>query len=251
MKKVKIIIMSIMLSTAFCINAIAGEWKFNDLGWKYQNEDGSYMTNTWGEINGKWYYFNRDGYMLSDTITPDGYQVNKNGEWTQSNTITNGTKNTETKYTFETSSNWVKKGNIPEGEYIYYPSSISENVIVKGSYSPMSNFNYIKLYEDDVINSGTYIPVGESGELDITKEGVFWVGKDIKAGTYSLTRLNPNDNRATCTVFASIPSSKDEFAPQHNIEQDLFVSRIANKTVTVKDGQYIQLIDCSADFVRP
>ena len=157
---------------------------------------------------------------------------------------------TENKYVFNDTGEWVGDGNIPEGEYIYYPGDQRGSVIVKGSYSPMSNFNYIKLYEDDILNAGTYVPASEVGALDISKEGVFLVGKDIKAGTYNITRIDPKNTRAECTVFASIPSSKDESALHNNIDQDLFVFS-ESKEVTVKDGQYVQIIGCAADFVRP
>ena len=58
MKKSKIILVSVILSSLFSLNAFAGEWKNNDSGWRYQEEDGSYPVNEWKEINGNWYYFN-------------------------------------------------------------------------------------------------------------------------------------------------------------------------------------------------
>lgn len=35
----------------------------------------------WREIDGKYYYFGTDGYMLADTVTPDDYQVGADGAW--------------------------------------------------------------------------------------------------------------------------------------------------------------------------
>lgn len=245
MKKIKLLSTTIILSSMFCINAFAGEWKLENAGWKYQKDNGSYVENSWEKVNEKWYYFNERGYMLSNTVTPDGYNVNGSGEWVQLDKT-----NEKPNYIFDSQEKWVDKGRIPEGEYVYYPNGQIGDVIVKGSYSSMSNFNYIKLYKGDIINPGSYIPVADSGLLDITKEGVFLVGKDVKAGTYTVNRLDPNNTRATCTVFASIPSSKDESTSQYNMDQDLFVFG-KPKTVTVKDGQYIQINGCSADFIRP
>lgn len=242
MKNLKVIVATIALSTSFCLNVFAGEWKSDNSGWKYQNDDGSYVKSSWKEVNKKWYYFNEGEYMLSNTTTPDGYKVNQSGEWIQS-------KETGKKYVFESNGNWVDDGSIPAGEYIYYPGDQRGAVMIKGSYSPMSNFNYIKLYKGNSLNPGTYVPVSETVELDISKEGVFCVGRDIKAGTYNVTRIDPQNTRATCTVFNSIPSSKDESMPQNNVDQDLFVFS-ATKEVTVKEGQYIQIIGCSANFVR-
>lgn len=56
-------------------------WQQNETGWWWQNSDGSYPTNTWKWIDGKCYYFGADGYILLNTTTPDGYQVNENGVW--------------------------------------------------------------------------------------------------------------------------------------------------------------------------
>ncbi|KXB57461.1 cell wall-binding repeat protein, partial [Gemelliphila asaccharolytica] len=33
----------------------------------------------WEIIGGKWYYFDINGYMLVDTITPDGYYIDTDG----------------------------------------------------------------------------------------------------------------------------------------------------------------------------
>lgn len=45
------------------------------------NMDATYPVNTWKEIDGKQYYFGSDGYMLHDTVTPDGYTVGSDGAW--------------------------------------------------------------------------------------------------------------------------------------------------------------------------
>ncbi len=250
MKKTKIIVISALLLISSCFNSFAGTWKQENNGWKYQNDDGSYVSGSWKEVNGKWYYFDQGGYMLSNTTTPDGYTVNELGEWVQSITDIKAKTGAKT-YTFNSRSEWVRDGNIPEGEYVYYPVEQGTDMIVKGSYSVMSNFNYIKLYKTDIVNPGTYIPVSEAGELDITKEGVFLVGRDIKAGTYTLTPTKAVSSRAECIVFSEMPSSKDASLPQKNMEQDFFVGKKANNTVTVNDGQCIQIKECTANFVRP
>lgn len=242
-----------LLSLLFVTTSFAGDWKQDDKGWRYQEDDGTYPSNSWKEINNNWYYFNEGGYMLSDTTTPDGYIVNKSGEWVKPKE-TVAPSSTAKKYTFSEKDRWVSKGKIPEGEYVYYPNTQMKDAIVAGSSSLNCNFNYIKLYKDDIINPGIYVPVSEAGELDITKEGVFLVGRDIKSGTYSLTPFKYDGSKliiSMCTVFNSIPSSKDESSPQKNMDQDFYVNRLRNNTVTVKDGQYIQIIGCSANFVRP
>lgn len=81
---------------------LKGTWQRNNTGWLYVLSDGSYVTYTWKEIDGNWYYFNADGYMLvgwqningnwyyldlnsgkmlANTTTPDGYYVNSSGAY--------------------------------------------------------------------------------------------------------------------------------------------------------------------------
>lgn len=252
MKKSKIIFSSMILSSLFCLSVFAGEWQHNDSGWRYQEGNGSYATSEWKEIKGNWYYFNEGGYMLSDATTPDGYIVDKSGEWIEPKETVAPSSTAKT-YTFSEKDRWVNKGKIPEGEYVYYPNTQMKDAIISGSSSLNCNFNYIRLYKDDVLNPGTYVPVSDAGELDITKDGVFLVGRDIKAGTYNLVPIKGDGSKlmiSMCTVFNTIPSSKDSSAPQKNMDQDFFVLKNRN-TVTVKDGQYVQIINCTADFVRP
>ncbi len=49
-----------------------------DKHWYYFGEDGA-IKEGWVQNGGKWYYIYSDGLMAYDTITPDGYSVNKNG----------------------------------------------------------------------------------------------------------------------------------------------------------------------------
>ena len=54
--------------------------------WYYLNPANGEMFLGWKEINGKHYYFNIDssrqqGAMYRNERTPDGYNVNDNGEW--------------------------------------------------------------------------------------------------------------------------------------------------------------------------
>ena len=56
-------------------------WQNSGYGWWYQRANGTYPHNEWEIINGIWYYFDENGYMLADTTTPDGYYVDINGAW--------------------------------------------------------------------------------------------------------------------------------------------------------------------------
>lgn len=76
-----------------CIPAFAGQWVSNTTGWWWQNDDGSWPANSWQWLDGnkdgvsEFYYFGKDGYLLVNTTTPDGYKVNADGAWTDNGVI--------------------------------------------------------------------------------------------------------------------------------------------------------------------
>ncbi len=80
-------IMAAALTLSGSITAFAGSWQQDGSGWWYQNDDGSWPANTWQWINGKCYYFDESGYMLSGTTAPDGSTVDESGAWTDENGI--------------------------------------------------------------------------------------------------------------------------------------------------------------------
>lgn len=97
-KKYLVLGLSLAAMLSLSNTAYAGDWKQNQVGWWWQESNGSYPTNQWKLINGKWYYFDQVGYMVHDkwigdyylgsdggmltnTITPDGYQVDASGKW--------------------------------------------------------------------------------------------------------------------------------------------------------------------------
>ena len=88
MKREKVLAASILLAVSMSGTAFAGEWKQDSIGWWYQNDDGSYPSNTWQWIDGNYdgiaesYFFDANGYCLMNTVTPDGYTVDLNGAWT-------------------------------------------------------------------------------------------------------------------------------------------------------------------------
>lgn len=72
-------------------------WKKDTKGYWYEIEDGSYTANSWKKIENKWYYFDSNGYMktnswiwkyyvgkdgamLISATTPDGKKVDENGK---------------------------------------------------------------------------------------------------------------------------------------------------------------------------
>ena len=80
------------------VTAQTETWRRDDAGNWYSgasrdNLDNSYVSNGWWWIydaaagNMKCYYFDGSGYMLANTTTPDGYQVNEKGEWVKDGAV--------------------------------------------------------------------------------------------------------------------------------------------------------------------
>lgn len=63
MRKMKLLIATIVLSAVMSTAAFAGEWKQDNTGWWYQNDNGTYPMNGLKEIDQIWYYFDNTGYM--------------------------------------------------------------------------------------------------------------------------------------------------------------------------------------------
>lgn len=96
---------ALLLSLTCNINAFAG-WNEDETGWWYSvgasdgKENDTYFTNEWKWIDGnadgiyECYYFGNDGYLLTSTETPDGYDVNSNGAWTEDGIVQTRTSNT-------------------------------------------------------------------------------------------------------------------------------------------------------------
>ncbi|MBT9778782.1 hypothetical protein GPL15_20080 [Clostridium sp. MCC353] len=94
-KTVKLLTAVVLLSLSASMVSYAGSWKQDEekknmygpenqaevSSWWYQEDDGSYPAQCWKQIGQKWYYFNQDGWMLQDTITPDGKKVDESGAW--------------------------------------------------------------------------------------------------------------------------------------------------------------------------
>ena len=106
-------------SSVLAFSAMAGVWKQDNVGWWYDNGNGTYPSNSWqwidGDNNGtaECYYFDRTGYMLANTTTPDGYQVNALGAWVENGTVkTRNVRGTgQTGYTKSNSKSEEKKSN--------------------------------------------------------------------------------------------------------------------------------------------
>ena len=83
----KMVIAVLFATAAVSMSALAGQWRQDDTGWWYQNENGTYLKSEWSWIDGKCYYFNEDGYCLQSVQTPDGYSVDAQGAWIEGGVV--------------------------------------------------------------------------------------------------------------------------------------------------------------------
>lgn len=56
-------------------------WLLWNNSWYYLSPGTGVMIVGWIKVKDKWYYLYPDGKLAAQTITPDGYSVNENGEW--------------------------------------------------------------------------------------------------------------------------------------------------------------------------
>ena len=67
--------------------AVAGQFVQDEKGVRYQNDDGTFATQVWKwlDIDGDGtflsYAFDENGYLYSNTTTPDGYTAGADGSW--------------------------------------------------------------------------------------------------------------------------------------------------------------------------
>ena len=86
---------ALMMSVMAAIPGFAAGWQKNNTGWWYgTNADNStWYANGWQWIDGngdgfaECYYFDGNGYIATNGTTPDGYQVNADGQWMQDGVV--------------------------------------------------------------------------------------------------------------------------------------------------------------------
>lgn len=96
MKKLKFakVIASLLIAVSLlALNPIgaSAEWRQNRIGWWYA--EGSSYAIGWKLIDGKYYYFSSNGYMMHDTYV-EGYKLGTDGAWVVATPTISTTTNT-------------------------------------------------------------------------------------------------------------------------------------------------------------
>ena len=80
-KKAAMIALAGAMTLAAGMTAYAGQWIQTGDVWRYLNDAGQLQADGWQWIDGKCYYFDATGNLLTATTTPDGYTVDDDGAW--------------------------------------------------------------------------------------------------------------------------------------------------------------------------
>lgn len=175
MKK-RLVLAAAAMTLAMSMPAYAGTWRQDAAGWWYQNEDGSYLANGWEWLDGNQdgmaesYYFDQNGYLMTNTITPDGCQVNENGAW-----VVNGAVQTQAAVPDEVTvevPDVVTEGKRQMG--------VPERVVVDENGTTISYFNGVPYY--------TYAKDEEPEETE-TNGGITYEEIDVDELAYRIIDL--------------------------------------------------------------
>lgn len=97
-KSLKLLIATVITTAACSMTVFAAGWTagqgVNSSRWRYDLGNGDYYAGSAAGPSWQWldgnqdgvaecYAFDEEGWMYADTTTPDGYQVNKDGAWTE------------------------------------------------------------------------------------------------------------------------------------------------------------------------
>ena len=86
LKKIVAVLFGGLISLSICFPSFDG-WKSGGNGWWFDNGNGTWPASCWLWIDGnqdgqaECYYFQQNGYILTNAKSPDGYMVDGNGAW--------------------------------------------------------------------------------------------------------------------------------------------------------------------------
>lgn len=152
---VKVVTLTAALSMLIPSTVFAGQWKQEGNTWKYQNDDGSYVTNNWQWIDGKSYCFDFNGNMYANTTTPDGYTVNADGQWTVDGVVQNqnaGNVSAANNDEFPLKGRVEKYLDTYEGNYVWYwtNANLVREGLVPAGMTPMTYRNNRTVADKDI-----------------------------------------------------------------------------------------------------
>ena len=111
-----------------------GAWKKESKGWTFGDSLGWKAKNRWQKIDGKWYFFDKDGIMESDAYRK-GYYLKKDGSWDEKDAAPGWKKNGKGWWMYWTTvKTFIKDGwKKIDGKWYYFRGNyIGQNEFVQG-----------------------------------------------------------------------------------------------------------------------
>lgn len=174
----KVISGLLVAASLFALNPVvaSAEWKLDSNGWWYK-EDNSYVTG-WRKIDGKYYFFSKDGYMARNTI------VNTHALGSDGALVDSYNEDHVDKMIFLYPTNWIKSSL--KGKEIYYLDSTGTNVsLASENMQGKSPEDYIK-DEESKIKSLFSLNSIEAGFEEFNHN-------KVRVAHYSVAYNNPSD----------------------------------------------------------
>ena len=210
MRKLFTAIATLAACLIFAMSSYAGTWILDNVGWWWQNNDGSWPASRWEWIDGncdglaECYYFDNHGYCVLSGVTPDGYYVNSSGAWVENGVVQlrymRGYSRTTTSYsgsgrsglgsaTAASASGSVSGYNdvsggtsilqLNEGDTMIRSLSISGKTLTLKGIPAGSQFNYVWFTLEDATGERVYDEIlcrrGRNLSFDLS---------DVSPGTY-------------------------------------------------------------------
>lgn len=203
----------VMIAAAVCtlwgsITAFAGEWKSDANGRWYVKDDGNYVVSDWLADNGKMYYFNADGYMVSNawvgnyyvgndgamltnTTTPDGYYVGMDGAWVEGGQPGAQDNQYLEAYAAFLRSYKISKGLKPKFHLLYIDGDEIPELVISESSCTAACGELYHYYQGKVQELGCF---GGCGSFSYIPQANIFYASSLSAGAYYAAYYMIQDN---------------------------------------------------------
>ncbi|WP_432627118.1 hypothetical protein [Brotaphodocola sp.] len=217
----RVAIVTAMLSVTVSGTAFAGWTKKienNQEKWKYDSGNGVYLNNGWQWIDdnkdgiAESYYFDSNGYLLTDTTTPDGYAVNKDGAWVLNGVI-------QTKNVVVNAEPITEKDFIISGDNSVTKNNADNSIITNWKRLGFNDGPYHVFVTGDSLVTSRGIVLGDSKDAVIEKYGSADASKFSTADRwYQLMIFNGQDKTTDGTTIASASSVMNYYSDPYGIQ---------------------------------
>lgn len=240
----KLILVSLVIATTFVLTPISAsaEWRTDSKGW--WNTEGNSYSIGWRQINGSWYYFNENGYMVTGAVSINNktYNFDSNGKWIESSNSTSvssmSTKPSSEALKSASDNSWFKENNnyyfkLAGADYAkdtwcidadtYYfddngvmqTGEVTDNSGVKylfgsdGKYTKCLNRENYRVYASNGANTGTYSPNKSALAKAISTDSKIKFNTDA----VSIWKVYSSDaEKAKTTATGTAPNTKTVYA---------------------------------------